>query len=250
MLKNSYYISKDHSILDAMKKIEENKNGFVIIVNKDMEVIGTLTDGDIRRALINGSGMDEEVNGINNFDFKSVYVDDHYDGIITNFQSNKITFLPIIDRKEKLVNVITKRQLYVILMQNLELPLDYDFTLLNESIIDHEIVNKPWGFFKTNFLNDFYRAKILKVAPLQKLSLQKHKHRDEHWVIIRGSARLTIGEHVKLVTTGDYIWIPRGCKHRIENISEEESLMISEIQIGDYFGEDDIERYEDVYGRE
>lgn len=87
------------------------------------------------------------------------------------------------------------------------------------------------------------------VNPKGILSLQEHKRREEHWVIINGEGRVTLGDSVKNVHAGDFIYIPKGCKHRLENPSGSEYLMVAEVQLGDYFGEDDIIRYEDIYGR-
>ncbi|OEF97736.1 hypothetical protein BHF68_14050 [Desulfuribacillus alkaliarsenatis] len=120
---------------------------------------------------------------------------------------------------------------------------------LDEEMIEHEIYDKPWGFFKTTFLNPYSRAKIIKINPLGELSLQEHSRREEHWVIIKGTGELIIGDSKKVMQAGDYIFIPKQCKHKITNISSTEPLMISEIQLGEYFGEDDIIRYDDKYGR-
>ena len=124
-----------------------------------------------------------------------------------------------------------------------------DFSEMDKKELVYEIYNRPWGYFKTVLLSDFAQAKILCVYPKGKLSLQEHKFREEHWVIIKGNGRMTIGDSQKLLNEGDYIYIPKGCKHTIENISDNNNLYISEVQLGTYFGEDDIIRYEDIYNR-
>lgn len=124
-----------------------------------------------------------------------------------------------------------------------------DFSLLDDEKLEQEIYNRPWGYYKTVFLSDFTRAKIICVYPKGKLSIQEHKYREEHWVIVKGKGELTLGESIKSMTSGDYIFVPKSCKHSIENISDEENLFISEVQLGSYFGEDDIIRYSDIYGR-
>jgi len=91
-------------------------------------------------------------------------------------------------------------------------------------------------------------VKEITVNPGQRLSLQRHRKREEHWFIHRGEARVTINDVARVLSVGQYIDIPRECKHRIENIGKEDLVFI-EIQTGEYFGEDDIERIEDDHGR-
>lgn len=139
--------------------------------------------------------------------------------------------------------------MHYLLIEDIKFNLYFDFSTLDNKSIEHEIYNRPWGFYKTTFLNKYARAKIIKVYPEGALSLQEHKKREEHWVVIKGEGELIIGESIKIVRSGDYIYIPKGCKHKITNKCKNESLMISEVQLGEYFGEDDIIRYEDKYGR-
>ena len=98
-------------------------------------------------------------------------------------------------------------------------------------------------------MNDYYQSKIICVYPKEQLSLQSHDRREEHWIIAHGTGIVQIGKSYIDAKCGDSIFIPRGCKHRLMNTDEKESLVITEVQIGDYFGEDDIHRYEDIYGR-
>ena len=80
------------------------------------------------------------------------------------------------------------------------------------------------------------------------LSLQSHQYRSEHWIVVEGTARVTIEDEVKLVSEGQSVYVPLGAKHRMENPGKLPMVLI-EVQIGTYFGEDDIIRYEDVYSR-
>jgi mannose-1-phosphate guanylyltransferase/mannose-6-phosphate isomerase len=86
------------------------------------------------------------------------------------------------------------------------------------------------------------------VKPGAALSLQSHKHRSEHWVVVEGSAVVTIDESVKVIGPGQSTYVPLGSIHRLEN-KEKNMLIIIEVQIGSYLGEDDIIRYEDIYSR-
>lgn len=120
---------------------------------------------------------------------------------------------------------------------------------MQDEEIENEIFYRPWGIYRTTLLNKYSQSKLLVVYPLSELSLQEHKKRDEHWIIMHGNGKLIIGELEKKVIRGDYIFIPRGCKHQLINIDSREKLMVAEVQIGEYFGEDDIIRYSDKYGR-
>lgn len=246
---NCYSIGPSESILEALKKIDENKKGFLLVINEENFFMGTLTDGDIRRAFIKGIDINEKIDEIYNNQSEKIFSDEEFSKVIELFKNPRIKFLPIVDKKGILTNVITKSNMHVLLLEDIRFDLGYEFTKLDDSLLEHEIFNRPWGFYKTTFINDYSQSKIIKVNPKGVLSLQEHKRREEYWVVINGSGEVTVGESVKRVESGDFVYIPKGCKHRLENTSEIESLMIAEVQLGDYFGEDDIIRYDDVYGR-
>ena len=107
---------------------------------------------------------------------------------------------------------------------------------------------KPWGYFETLMETETSKVKLLCVLPNQKLSLQKHKYRSETWYVIRGEAKVTKGQERFSMLSGDSIIIRQNEEHRLENLSNE-NLEIIEIQTGTYFGEDDIIRIKDSYGR-
>jgi mannose-1-phosphate guanylyltransferase/mannose-6-phosphate isomerase len=113
----------------------------------------------------------------------------------------------------------------------------------------HVTVNRPWGNY-TVLEEDAegYKIKRIEVAPGGRLSLQSHRRRSEHWVVVSGTATVTNGDEVITVRKNQSTYIPMGAKHRLENLGDE-PLHIVEVQVGDYLGEDDIERYEDNYGR-
>lgn len=108
--------------------------------------------------------------------------------------------------------------------------------------------HRPWGWFETLALGGRFQVKRIMVHPGGKLSLQSHKHRSEHWIVVAGTATVTIGDDVRLVTENQSVYIPLGEKHRLENEGRVD-LHIIEVQTGAYLGEDDITRYEDVYAR-
>lgn len=107
---------------------------------------------------------------------------------------------------------------------------------------------RPWGSFTVLTEGDGFKSKIIQVKPEGQLSLQSHKHRAEHWVVARGTATVTLGEEKFDLEAGQSIDIPKGAIHRIENFSDA-PVDIIEVQYGSYLGEDDIVRYEDIYGR-
>ena len=108
---------------------------------------------------------------------------------------------------------------------------------------------RPWGSFAPLHNGPSHQVKIIEVDPGGQLSLQKHRHRAEHWIIVSGIATVTVDKVVKDLSPGDHAHIPLGAVHRLENFGKEPVEMI-EVQTGDYFGEDDIIRLEDVYDRE
>ena len=109
-------------------------------------------------------------------------------------------------------------------------------------------VYRPWGFYDSIDCGDNFQVKRIQVNPGSKLSLQKHQHRAEHWIITSGEATVTCGENTFKLKENQSTFIPKGEIHRLEN-QEEKILEIIEIQTGDYLGEDDIIRLEDDYQR-
>ena len=107
---------------------------------------------------------------------------------------------------------------------------------------------RPWGWYESIALGPKFQVKRIVVNPGGALSLQSHKHRSEHWIVVEGSAKVTIDDDVKIVTENQSVYIPLGAVHRMENPGKL-PLTLIEVQTGSYFGEDDIIRYEDVYAR-
>ena len=113
---------------------------------------------------------------------------------------------------------------------------------------DHLKVHRPWGSYQSLDLGDRYQVKRIVVKQGGRLSLQLHHHRAEHWVVVRGTARVTIGDKVQMVHENESIYVPIGTQHRLENPGKID-LELIEVQTGSYLGEDDIERIEDDYNR-
>ena len=246
----SFTVLYHERMIDALAKIDANKQGFAIVVDEQDTVLGVLTDGDIRRAIIAGKTTEESISTMYTAHAKMVSIRDGFEKVTELFKSQAIKFLPIVDDAGKLVNIITKSQMHALLLQDIHADLSYDFLSLDTSVVDHEIYQRPWGYYKTTVLNDYFQAKIISVKPKGQLSLQSHDHREEHWIVVHGTGTVQLDNSVLSVSCGSNIFIPLGCKHRLTNMDEKESLIITEVQIGDYFGEDDIIRYEDKYGRQ
>lgn len=111
-----------------------------------------------------------------------------------------------------------------------------------------KIYHRPWGTYQTLALNPGYQIKILTVNPNGRLSLQRHFKRSEHWVVVAGAPTITIDAETKVYRANENVFIPIESLHRIENLTAEPCTIV-EVQVGDYLGEDDIERIDDVYGR-
>lgn len=108
--------------------------------------------------------------------------------------------------------------------------------------------HRPWGWFESLAIGDRFQVKRIYVNPGAALSLQSHHHRSEHWIVVEGTARVTVRNKVMLITEGQSIYVPLGAKHRLENPGKLPMILV-EVQTGSYLGEDDIVRYEDIYQR-
>ena len=113
---------------------------------------------------------------------------------------------------------------------------------------DYPRFYRPWGWYETLCMADRFQVKRIMVKPGGVLSLQSHVHRSEHWVVVKGTAKVTLGEDVRLLGENESVYIPLGTVHRMENPGKVGMYLI-EVQTGSYLGEDDIIRYEDVYDR-
>ena len=107
---------------------------------------------------------------------------------------------------------------------------------------------RPWGWFESLVMGPRFQVKRILVHPGAALSLQSHHHRAEHWIVVEGTARVTIGDDSHLVSENQSVYVPLGARHRLENPGKVPVVLI-EVQTGSYLGEDDIQRYEDLYAR-
>ena len=112
----------------------------------------------------------------------------------------------------------------------------------------HRRIYRPWGYYQSIDMGARYQVKRIVVRPGGRLSLQKHYHRAEHWVVVRGAAEVTLNDKAELVHENELIYLPIGANHRLANPGKID-LELIEVQTGSYLGEDDIVRIDDVYNR-
>jgi mannose-1-phosphate guanylyltransferase len=112
----------------------------------------------------------------------------------------------------------------------------------------HRTAHRPWGTYTVLEEGDGFKIKRIEVKPGRRLSLQAHHHRSEHWIVVSGTAKVTNGDREILLTNNQSTYIPCGFKHRLENPGIL-PLVLIEVQSGEYLGEDDIVRFDDIYGR-
>lgn len=118
----------------------------------------------------------------------------------------------------------------------------------HQAAVEHRTVHRPWGTYCVLETGPGFKIKRIEVKAGGRLSLQSHRRRSEHWVVVSGHARVTNGDEVLLLENNQSTYVPAEQKHRLENPGQEPLVMI-EVQCGDYLGEDDIERFDDIYGR-
>lgn len=244
-----YIIGSQCTLFQVLQQMDLRRAKFMVVVSEAGYVEGTLTDGDIRRALLRGMKLNEPVACAVCRSFTYIRNTEGLAQILAAFQNRRIEFLPVLDEEGNLCNVITKRGLDALLLQNQSFEINLDFERIDENALEHTIHARPWGFYKTTILNDTFQSKVIYVMPGQALSLQSHAHREEYWIVVNGTGEIQLGESVHPVSPGGSYFIPKGCRHRMTNTSDREVLIFNEVQLGDYFGEDDIKRYEDIYER-
>ena len=156
--------------------------------------------------------------------------------------ANAIENIAIVETKDAiLVSDITKTQNVKDIVSKLKVE--------DKSIVtSHLKTVRPWGFFEVIFDSDFYKVKKITVNPGQSLSLQKHRFRSEHWIIVKGEGVIQIENKESIFKNNSAVFIDKGVKHRLRNFSKD-IIEVIEVQTGSYLGEDDIERYDDVYNR-
>ena len=132
---------------DVLLQLNKNKKRLVICVNESDHIVGVVSDSDIRRAFLKNLSVTDAIDKVHNTNFKYLHTDSSFREICELFRLEKIDFLPIVNKDKILVNVLTKKQFHIALLENIDFDLKYDFTQLDEAILEHEIYNRPWGFY-------------------------------------------------------------------------------------------------------
>lgn len=166
-----------------------------------------------------------------------------------------------INANHRLVSAIGLENIAIIETKDAVLVADLNQTQSVKSIVDqlhaqhrieaqqHPLIHRPWGHYETLDIDHRFKVKRIIVKPGEHLSLQKHYHRSEHWVVVKGTAKVRCGEETYFLHENQSTYIPQLAAHQLENAGKI-PLEIIEIQVGDYLGEDDIERYQDKCNRE
>jgi len=244
---SSRSISIDYAIMEKICKDEDIKNNITPIT---LLYNGYWNDIGSYEALYNELMKGSIDNNDNNKNFII--------GDVINYNTNNC----YIDSENKLTALIGVKDLVVINTQDSLLICDKNKTQDVKLVVEHlkknnrveymfhKKVFRPWGWYINVEGDDYNGFKIKRIAvyPGKRLSLQSHNHRSEHWVIVKGNAKVQVGNDNILLNADQNVYIPIKTLHRIENIGEE-LLEFTETQIGSYLGEDDIIRYEDDFGR-
>ena len=152
---------------------------------------------------------------------------------LTVVSTNDALLVSTIDRSEQVKDIVA-------LLKN-----NPDTQKLTE---EHKTIYRPWGGYTSILNGERFQVKRLFVSPGKKLSLQKHQYRSEHWVVVSGTAEVTLDDKIITLNENESVYIPLGAVHRLAN-TEEKLLEVIEVQSGSYLGEDDIIRLEDDFGR-
>ena len=172
---NKHIIDYKKCLYEALKQMNDNGVKFLVAVDKNQRVHGTLTDGDVRRSILRGMKLEESIQNAICSDYTSVSSGAGLSQVLAAFQDPRIEFLPVLSSENELVNIITRRQLNVLLLKNGEFRIDFDFASLDENELEHEIFARPWGFYKTTILNQMFQSKVIDVYKRQLLYRAREK---------------------------------------------------------------------------
>ncbi len=223
-------LSLDHALMEKTEK------AFVFPLNADWSDIGNL------KSYLQTKEQDDSGN--------------HYYGDLISVDSND----SFVYSKDKLTTLLGVENLTIINTKDSLLVADNESLKNLDQITDklelldrseYKLSNKvyrPWGWYETLESGETFQIKRICVLPSKSISLQKHNHRSEHWTLVKGTAQVTLGDEILNLKEDQSVYIPKGEIHRIENLGKDDIEFI-EVQYGSYLEEDDIERFEDMFGR-
>jgi mannose-1-phosphate guanylyltransferase/mannose-6-phosphate isomerase len=241
-------VSSGETLHDALERLHTRPEKAVIVVDAVGRLEGVLDEAGLRGALLATGRLDARLSNLELPRDCAIHVDTPFDEVVGNTLATGAALVPVLDDRERVINAFTREQLHQWLAEDLPWDPRSDFTARGAGERP-DAVTRPWGFYRSLLTTAFTQAKILSVAPGQELSLQKHFHREEYWTVVRGEGSFRLDDDRYTVRRGFTIHIPREAVHWIRNTHASEALILVEVQVGDYFGEDDIVRLSDKYHR-
>jgi len=223
-------ISVDYAVMEKSKKVAVIESSFKWSDVGNWNALYDLGKKDKNNNVISGDVMVQNVNNSYIRSEKRLVTAYGLDDIII-IETSDVVFVAPKNKSEEVKSIVEK------LKKN-----------NRDEAVEHKKVYRPWGYYESIDSGNRFQVKRIMVRPNEKLSLQKHKHRSEHWVVVEGEAKVVCGDSEKILTKDQSIYIPLETVHQLENVGDK-NLYLIEVQSGDYLGEDDIIRLDDIYGR-
>jgi len=242
-------IADGATLFDALGQVHRNHGGSLIAVDDAGRPVGVIDEALLREGLLRARSMDAPVSALDLSAGEAVRLDTPFDEVVTTVLGGRRALIPILDGRDRVVNAFTREQLHQLLVEDLPWDPRRDFTALRADAQPPDAVFRPWGFYRSLLTTEFSQTKIISLAPGQEISRQLHFHREEYWTVIRGQGSFRLDDERFLVEKGFTVRIPKEAVHWIRNTQPEGALILMEVQLGDYFGEDDIVRLSDKYHR-
>jgi len=242
-------ISSGATLFEALQKLHHNTEKSLIVVDGFGRFEGVLDENLLREGLLRTRSMEASLAVLPLSADEAVHLDMPLDEVIKVVFGSSRSLIPVLDSRDRVINGLNRDQLHQLLVEDLEWDPRMDFTQLRTDFQHQDAVFRPWGFYKSLLTTEFSQTKIISLAPGQEISLQKHFHREEFWTVIQGEGIFRLDDDRALVEKGFTVRIPKEAVHWIRNTQTDRALILMEVQMGDYFGEDDIVRLSDKYRR-
>ena len=231
-------VESDCALSGLLEVFERESRRYALVVNGQRRLIGIVTEGDVRRYLIAGGRLSSKVSVVMTTNFVSVSAPADRGLVKEAFDASEVDILPVVNSSGQPLALVSREDFWGSIVSG-------DSQRITEGyvspIVPFSVVTRKWGYFFSIHKSDVCHSKILYLAPRASISLQYHHQREEHWVIISGRAEIICGDERIKAGPGDYIKIDVGVVHKLINSGEDE-LMVHELQLGSYFGDDDIVR--------
>jgi len=156
----NYVITNNVSLYEALQQMNDRKVKFLVVTDSGNKVVGTLTDGDIRRSILKDQNLNRSIEECVCKNITYLTAQSQLSDAIEAFKDERFEFLPVMDSENKLINLITRRNLHVLLLKDITFSPDFDFSSLDDIILEHEIFARPWGFYKQLCSTRCFRARL------------------------------------------------------------------------------------------